>query len=56
MVERKDHEGIVVDHLAAATEYFVALGLELQGGWDAGLTKTRQLEGRLCNRTRSPRC
>ena len=26
-----DHVGIVVDDLAAATEFFVALGLELQG-------------------------
>ncbi len=28
---RMDHVGIVVDDLAAATEFFVALGLELQG-------------------------
>jgi len=27
-----DHVGIVVDDLAAATEFFVELGLELQGG------------------------
>jgi catechol 2,3-dioxygenase-like lactoylglutathione lyase family enzyme len=26
-----DHVGIVVGDLAAATEFFVALGLELQG-------------------------
>jgi catechol 2,3-dioxygenase-like lactoylglutathione lyase family enzyme len=26
-----DHVGIVVDDLAAATEFFVQLGLELQG-------------------------
>jgi catechol 2,3-dioxygenase-like lactoylglutathione lyase family enzyme len=26
-----DHVGIVVDDLAAATEFFVALGLEVQG-------------------------
>jgi catechol 2,3-dioxygenase-like lactoylglutathione lyase family enzyme len=31
MIERMDHVGIVVDDLAAATEFFVALGLELQG-------------------------
>ena len=30
MIERMDHVGIVVDDLAAATEFFVALGLELQ--------------------------
>jgi catechol 2,3-dioxygenase-like lactoylglutathione lyase family enzyme len=28
---RMDHVGIVVEDLAAATEFFVALGLELQG-------------------------
>ncbi|HWO16253.1 MAG TPA: VOC family protein [Solirubrobacterales bacterium] len=30
-VQRMDHVGIVVDDLAAATEFFAALGLELQG-------------------------
>ena len=30
-VRRMDHVGIVVDDLAAATEFFVELGLELQG-------------------------
>jgi len=30
-IERMDHVGIVVDDLAAATAFFVALGLELQG-------------------------
>jgi len=30
-IERMDHVGIVVDDLAAATEFFLALGLELQG-------------------------
>jgi catechol 2,3-dioxygenase-like lactoylglutathione lyase family enzyme len=30
-VERMDHVGIVVDDLAAATAFFLALGLELQG-------------------------
>jgi catechol 2,3-dioxygenase-like lactoylglutathione lyase family enzyme len=30
-VRRMDHVGIVVDDLAAATAFFVALGLELQG-------------------------
>jgi catechol 2,3-dioxygenase-like lactoylglutathione lyase family enzyme len=28
-----EHVGIVVDDLAAATEFFVELGLELQGEW-----------------------
>src|SRR6266545_3340993 len=31
MIERMDHVGIVVYNLAAATEFFVELGLELQG-------------------------
>ena len=31
MVQRMDHVGIVVDDLAAATEFFVALGLEPGG-------------------------
>jgi catechol 2,3-dioxygenase-like lactoylglutathione lyase family enzyme len=30
-VQRMDHVGIVVDDLAAATEFFAELGLELQG-------------------------
>jgi catechol 2,3-dioxygenase-like lactoylglutathione lyase family enzyme len=30
-IQRMEHVGIVVDDLAAATEFFVALGLELQG-------------------------
>ena len=30
-VERMDHVGIVVDHLAAATEFFSELGLVQQG-------------------------
>ena len=30
-VQRMDHVGIVVDDLAAATEFFLELGLELQG-------------------------
>jgi catechol 2,3-dioxygenase-like lactoylglutathione lyase family enzyme len=37
-----DHVGIVVDDLAAATEFFVQLGLELQG--------EASLEGRLVDR------
>jgi len=31
MIQGMDHVGIVVDDLAAATEFFVELGLELQG-------------------------
>jgi catechol 2,3-dioxygenase-like lactoylglutathione lyase family enzyme len=30
-IQRMDHVGIVVDDLAAATDFFVELGLELQG-------------------------
>ena len=30
-IQRMDHVGIVVDNLAAATDFFVLLGLELQG-------------------------
>ena len=30
-IERMEHVGIVVDELAAATEFFVELGLVLQG-------------------------
>jgi catechol 2,3-dioxygenase-like lactoylglutathione lyase family enzyme len=31
MIERMDHVGIVVDDLAAATAFFVELGMELEG-------------------------
>ena len=41
-VQRMDHVGIVVDDLAAATEFFAELGLELQSEWSA--------EGRLLDR------
>ena len=34
-IQRMEHVGIVVDDLAAATEFFVELGLELQGGAEA---------------------
>jgi catechol 2,3-dioxygenase-like lactoylglutathione lyase family enzyme len=34
-IQRMDHVGIVVDDLAAATAFFVELGLELQGEWSA---------------------
>jgi catechol 2,3-dioxygenase-like lactoylglutathione lyase family enzyme len=42
MIQRMDHVGIVVDDLAAATEFFVQLGLELLG--EAGV------EGRTVDR------
>src|SRR4051794_32573102 len=35
-IERMDHVGIVVDDLAAATEFFLELGLEPQGEWTVG--------------------
>jgi catechol 2,3-dioxygenase-like lactoylglutathione lyase family enzyme len=41
-IRRMDHVGIVVDDLAAATEFFVELGLELQG--------ERRVEGRWVDR------
>jgi catechol 2,3-dioxygenase-like lactoylglutathione lyase family enzyme len=41
-IQRMDHVGIVVDDLAAATEFFVELGLELQG--------EAQVEGRSVDR------
>jgi catechol 2,3-dioxygenase-like lactoylglutathione lyase family enzyme len=41
-IRRMDHVGVVVDDLAAATEFFVELGLELQG--------EAQVEGRWVDR------
>jgi catechol 2,3-dioxygenase-like lactoylglutathione lyase family enzyme len=41
-IQRMEHVGIVVDDLAAATEFFVELGLELQG--------EGQVEGRWVDR------
>jgi catechol 2,3-dioxygenase-like lactoylglutathione lyase family enzyme len=41
-IQRMDHVGIVVDDLEAATEFFVELGLELQG--------TGTVEGRWADR------
>jgi catechol 2,3-dioxygenase-like lactoylglutathione lyase family enzyme len=32
-IQRMDHVGVVVDDLAAATEFFVELGLKLQSEW-----------------------
>jgi catechol 2,3-dioxygenase-like lactoylglutathione lyase family enzyme len=32
-IQRMEHAGIVVDDLAAATAFFVELGLKLQGEW-----------------------
>jgi catechol 2,3-dioxygenase-like lactoylglutathione lyase family enzyme len=34
-IQRMDHVGIVVDDLAAATAFFVEVGLELEGEWSA---------------------
>ena len=34
-VQRMDHVCVVVDDLAAATEFFLELGLEVQGEWSA---------------------
>jgi catechol 2,3-dioxygenase-like lactoylglutathione lyase family enzyme len=34
-IQRMEHVGIVVDDLAAATAFFVELGLRLQGEWPA---------------------
>jgi catechol 2,3-dioxygenase-like lactoylglutathione lyase family enzyme len=34
-VERMDHVGVVVEDLAAAKAFFVELGLEVQGEWEA---------------------
>jgi catechol 2,3-dioxygenase-like lactoylglutathione lyase family enzyme len=43
-IQRMHHVGIVVDDLAAATEFFVELGLELQG--------EGSVEGRWVDRSR----
>jgi catechol 2,3-dioxygenase-like lactoylglutathione lyase family enzyme len=40
-IQRMEHVGIVVDDLAAATEFFVELGLELQG---EGLVEDRWVD------------
>jgi catechol 2,3-dioxygenase-like lactoylglutathione lyase family enzyme len=40
-IQRMDHVGIVVDDLAAATDFFVELGLELQG---QGLLEGRSVD------------
>lgn len=47
-VRRMDHVGIVVDDLAAATAFFVELGLEVQGQWsveDRSVDRIVGLEG-----------
>jgi catechol 2,3-dioxygenase-like lactoylglutathione lyase family enzyme len=47
-IQRMEHVGIVVDDLAAATAFFVELGLKLQGEWsvDGGwVDPTVGLEG-----------
>src|SRR5438105_2015028 len=35
-IQRMDHVGVVVDDLEAATEFFVQLGLEVQGAESVG--------------------
>ncbi len=35
-IQRMDHVGVVVDDLAAATQFFVSLGLEVQGEGEVG--------------------
>ena len=40
-----DHVGIVVDDLAAAIDFFVELGLELQGEWSAGGAEVDRIIG-----------
>lgn len=35
-IQRMDHVGVVVDDLEAAIEFFVELGLELEGGASGG--------------------
>ena len=54
-IQRMDHVGIVVDDLAAATAFFVELGLELQGEWpvegDCGGPR-RRARGRPARRSR----
>jgi catechol 2,3-dioxygenase-like lactoylglutathione lyase family enzyme len=44
-VKRMDHVGVVVDDLAAATAFFVALGLELEGEASVGGEWADQLLG-----------
>ena len=40
-IERMDHVGVIVEDLAGATEFFVELGLELQG---SGSVESRSLD------------
>ncbi len=44
-IQRMDHVGIVVDDLAAATEFFVELGLVVQGEDSYKLCYVRGPEG-----------
>jgi catechol 2,3-dioxygenase-like lactoylglutathione lyase family enzyme len=47
-IQRMDHVGVVVDDLAAATAFFVELGLRLQGDWvaeDGAVDRIVGLEG-----------
>jgi catechol 2,3-dioxygenase-like lactoylglutathione lyase family enzyme len=44
-VQRLEHAGIVVDDLAAATAFFIELGLKLQGEMPATWRMTRGFAG-----------
>ena len=47
-IQRLEHVGIVVDDLAAATAFFIELGLKLQGEWqveDGWVDRVVGLEG-----------
>jgi catechol 2,3-dioxygenase-like lactoylglutathione lyase family enzyme len=44
-VQRLEHIGVVVDDLAAATAFFVALGLEVQGEASAGGSLVDRING-----------
>jgi catechol 2,3-dioxygenase-like lactoylglutathione lyase family enzyme len=46
-----EHVGIVVDDLAAATAFFVELGLRLQArGWSRAVGWTAWSDSRVCGR------
>jgi len=51
-IQRMEHVGIVVDDLAAATAFFVELGLRLQGEGPVELTKFHASSGRGATGTR----
>jgi catechol 2,3-dioxygenase-like lactoylglutathione lyase family enzyme len=55
-IQRMDHVGIVVDDLAAATEFFVELGLELQGEGRVEGRWVDRVVGSTASRQRSSCC